>query len=351
MARWLVTGGAGFCGRAIVARLQQRGEIVRVLDTLPVTTPAVESFVGDVCDTVAVRRAMHDCQFVIHAAAAVPLARNRALFARVNVAGTATVLAIAREAGVTKTVVVSSSAVYGAPSQLPVTALTPMAPLEPYGQSKRDADLLALAQAAQGQAVAVVRPRTVLGPGRSGLFALLFEWVHRGHPIPLLGDGRAIYQFVHADDLADACIAAAQAPGPGPWLVGSAQPLPLGELLARFCVQAGTGSRVIALPASPVRPLLHLAAALPGGAIAPYHAQLYGKPLWFDIATTCQGLGWQPQFDDVTALTQSYQWYVSHRDDVAAGSAHSRPMAAGWLRWANRALRAAVRKCPCLLDK
>lgn len=324
----------------MVAKLLARGDAVRVFDLLPAAHPAVESIVGDVGNVRALQLATDGCDSVIHAAAAVPLARDADLFARVNVQGTRNVLAAARAAGVGKTVVVSSSAVYGAPTVLPVTMATLPQPLEAYGRSKRDADALALAA---DQPVAVVRPRTVLGPGRSGLFGLLFAWVHAGKPVPLVGDGRAVYQFVHAEDLADACIAAALQPGTGPWLVGSADPLPLGELLRQFCAVAGTGSTVVRLPDRGVRSLLRVVAALPGGVIAPYHAQLYGKPLWFDTAQTCAGLGWRPQHSDLDALLASYQAYVA-AGGQAAGSVHSRPLAAGWLGLAQVGLRGILRR-------
>ena len=48
---------------------------------------------------------------------------------------------------------------------------------------------------------------TVLGTGRL-IFQILFEWVYQGHNIPVIGSGQNIYQFVHADDLVSACIAA-----------------------------------------------------------------------------------------------------------------------------------------------
>ena len=54
-----------------------------------------------------------------------------------------------------------------------------------------------------------MRPRTILGHGRLGIFGILFDWIADGADPFVLGDGSNRYQFVHADDLADACLLAA----------------------------------------------------------------------------------------------------------------------------------------------
>ena len=65
----------------------------------------------------------------------------------------------------------------------------------------------------RGLDVSIIRPRTIMGHGRLGIFQILFEWIRTGYNVPVLGRGDNVYQFVHADDLADACILAAARPG------------------------------------------------------------------------------------------------------------------------------------------
>jgi len=337
--RWLVTGGAGFCGRAIVDLLVERGERVRVLDLVAPERSDVEAVLGDVRDATLVRRAVSGCDRVIHAAAAVPLSRSGPGFYATNVGGTAHVLA-ASAGRAAKVVVVSSSAVYGASALPPIDASTPDAPRDPYGKSKAVADALAWAWADSGADVAVVRPRTVVGPGRAGLFSILFEWVRRGQPIPLLGDGSARYQFVHVDDLAAACVAAARAPGRGPWLIGSPQPRTWREILEGLVACAGTGSRIVAVPDRALRWVVATAALLPGGVVAPYHAVAYGRAIWFDTAATEAALGWRALRDDADAFADAWRWYAAHHRDKPGPTAHLRPLAEGWLRWAARAAAA-----------
>ena len=72
-----------------------------------------------------------------------------------------------------------------------------------------------------GPAASIVRPRTILGHGRLGIFGILFDWIADGYDPIVLGDGTNRYQFVHSDDLAEACIRAAAAEGPDIFNVGT----------------------------------------------------------------------------------------------------------------------------------
>ena len=93
--------------------------------------------------------------------------------------------------------------------------------MEPYGRAKLDAELLCRAAISRGLDVSVVRPRTILGHGRLGIFGILFDWIADGASVPVLGSGDNVYQFVHAADLADACRRAAERPGPAVYHVGA----------------------------------------------------------------------------------------------------------------------------------
>ena len=213
----IVTGGSGYFGSRLVERLRARGWRCRVFDINDPDDRAedVEFQRGDVRDLDAVRRAVAGGDAVFNTVAQGPLAKARALFQSVNVLGTEHVLRAANDAGVRNVVHTSSSAVYGAPGRLPVTEDTPPAPAEDYGRAKADAEALCRRYAHDGLDVTIVRPRTILGHGRLGIFHILFQWIAEGANVPVFGRGDNLYQFVHADDLADACaLAAARAARP-----------------------------------------------------------------------------------------------------------------------------------------
>ena len=207
----LITGGSGYFGTILAEQALARGDAVRVLDMhAPGPTLADAAFIaGDVRDLETVRGACDGVEVVFHNIAQVPLAKDRTLFDEVNVGGTANVLVAARDVRVAKVVHTSSSAVYGIPARNPVTDRTPFRPLESYGRAKLRAELACRDAISAGLDVTIIRPRTVLGHGRLGVMALLFDFVADGASIFVLGGGHNRYQFVHAADLADACLRAA----------------------------------------------------------------------------------------------------------------------------------------------
>ncbi len=166
--RALITGGKGFVGQWLAAHLKDHGDDVTGID--------IET---DVADGAAVSRVMTDVapEAVYHLAAMTHVGESwedpsRVL--RVNVLGTAEILAAARSLqGSPRVLVVSSAEVYGVvtPAQLPLTEDTPTEPASPYAASKLAAEAVALqAWRGYGQPVVVVRPFNHIGPGQSPNF-------------------------------------------------------------------------------------------------------------------------------------------------------------------------------------
>jgi nucleoside-diphosphate-sugar epimerase len=249
----LVTGGSGYFGTVLASQALARGDHVRILD---VNAPAtidegVEFVAGDVRDRAVVRAACEGIDVVFHNVAQVPLARDRSLFESVNVVGTANVLVSAREANVSKVVHTSSSAVFGVPESNPVREDSPCRPVEAYGRAKLRAEELCHEAAGGGLDVTIVRPRTILGHGRLGIFAILFDFVAHGSPVYVLGAGDNRYQLVHADDLADACLRAGDRPGATTYNVGAGEFGTMRETVQALVDHAATGSRVRSLPMAP----------------------------------------------------------------------------------------------------
>lgn len=332
----LVTGGSGYFGTVLVDAARRRGDTVRILD---VNAPAdtdedVEVVQGDVRDRDTVARAVAGCDVVLHNVAQVPLARDRELFWSVNVLGTANVLVAAREAGVGKVVHTSSSAIFGIPDENPVTEATPPRPVEAYGRAKAEAEALCREAGASGLDVTIVRPRTILGHGRLGIMAVLFELVAEGAPVFVLGDGSNRYQFVHSDDLADACLRAGDRPGPEVYNVGTAEFGTMRETLQGLVEHAGTGSRVRSLPVAPARTAMRVLSRAGQAPFAPYHWLLYSESLWFDVSKAETELGWRSSRSNVEMIIESYDWFRANRGrlDGTARSHHQSPVPLGVLR-------------------
>jgi len=325
MNRVLVTGGNGYFGRLLVEHLLRAGHQVRVLDIDPTgSQPAdVERLVADIRDPDAVRAAVHGIDVVHHAVAQVPLAKDATLLRSVNVTGTEVLLEACRSADVGKVVHLSSSAVFGVPAANPVRPDTVPKPEEAYGAAKLAAEWACLRAAVNGLDVTIVRPRTILGHGRLGIFGILFDWIADGADPFVLGDGSNRYQFVHADDLATLCRAAADRPGPAIYNVGTDRFGTMREAIEHVCTHAGTGSRVRSLPAGPAALAMRVTARLGLTPFAPYHWLMYSRSMWFDIEPATTELPWTPRWSNDEMMVESYDWFVANRTLADAGSSAS----------------------------
>ena len=342
----LVTGGTGYFGSLLVRRLVAAGHRVRVLD---ITADAgigghVEMIVGDIRDPGVVARALAGCDIVFNNVAQVPLTRDEDLLRTVNVDGTLLLLREAARAGVGKVVHTSSSAVFGVPATNPVLPSTQPSPIEAYGRAKLAAERACQVAVSNGLDVTIIRPRTILGHGRLGIFGILFEWVADGADIFVLGKGNNRYQFVHADDLAEACLLAAGSVGPAVFNVGTDRFGTMRESLQSLCTHAGTGSRVRSLPARPAAALMRVGAGARLVPFAPYHWMMYSKSLWFDIDHVRDALGWWPRWSNEEMLADSYDWFLRNRTQLRHdGRSPHRTMAE---QGALRGLKFATRLLP-----
>ena len=332
----LVTGGSGYFGSLLVAMLRDRGWAVRVLDLHDADDrhADVALFRGDIREPATVRAACDGVDVVFHNVAQVPLARDAALFQSVNVTGTATLLDAAMACGAGKVVYTSSSAVFGVPSENPVTEHTPPHPMEAYGRAKYEGEQLCRAIASRGLDVSVVRPRTILGHGRLGIFGILFDWIADGASVPVLGSGHNRYQFVHASDLASACILAAARPGSGTYNIGSEDVQTMRRTLEHLCEHAGTGAGVRSVPGRPAAVAMAALSRTGLAPFGPYHWMMYGREMWFDLSAAHDDLGWRGVHDTDSMFRESYDWYLAHRDDpaVSGASHHRSPARQGALR-------------------
>lgn len=326
MTRSVVTGGNGYFGQLLVDRLVDRGDDVVVfdIDVNGAARPGVEVVAGDIRDRVAVRAAVDGADRVFHNVAQVPLAKDPELLRTVNVDGTQRLLEACRDAGVAKLVHTSSSAVFGVPATNPVLPTTVPRPAEAYGQAKLAAEWAVLRAAADGLDATIVRPRTILGHGRLGIFGILFDWIADGADPVVLGDGSNRYQFVHADDLADACILAGADDGPSLFNVGTDRFGTMAEALTHLCAHAGTGSRVRHLPAGPTSVAMRWSARAGLTPFAPYHWLMYSRSMWFDIDHVRERLGWSPRWSNDEMFVDSYEWFLAHRATTTEGVSHHR---------------------------
>lgn len=304
----LVTGGSGFLGNLIAQRLLECGEQVRALDVWedPARHPDIEFVRADICDREAVRRAMSGIDVVHHNAALVPLTKSGGGFWRVNVDGSRIAAEEAVRSAVRCFVHMSSSAIFGAPTQVPITLDTPPRPAEAYGRSKLAGET-AVRQICEkaGVQCIVTRPRTILGPGRLGIFQILFDWIREGRDVYVIGSGDIPFQFVHARDLMDAYMLAVARGRSGTCNIGTDRYGTLREALENLIAHAGTASRVRSLPQSLTIRSLQALDWLHLSPLAPWHYLTYHKPFCFDVEHLLE-MGWRPRYSNDEMLREAY---------------------------------------------
>jgi UDP-glucose 4-epimerase len=235
--RVLVTGAYGFVGNAVVRQLAEAGHDVIAMTHRPVGSPLpsapVRSTVhADLLQPEELCAAVRDVDAVVHLAA---LTRVRESFERpddyeaVNRGGTEALLdACAAEHARTRRafrfIQASTAAVYGVPERQPVDEQTSPRPNSPYGTSKLAADEAVIRQATTAVLGAVVIRAfnicgAVAGVGDSNLSRIIPKTIAvaagQASHVDINGDGSAVRDFVHLDDLARAYVLALDACEPG----------------------------------------------------------------------------------------------------------------------------------------
>ncbi len=329
--RHLVTGGSGFLGNLIARRLLARGEEVKILDIWedPTRPSEIEYIHCDIRDREGVARAMRGIDMVHHNVALVPLTKSGKKFREVNVEGSRIAAEEARRAGVRVFVHMSSSSLFGVPSACPITEQTPPRPIEVYGRGKLAGEQAVREVFAGGTTpLIVIRPRTILGEGRLGIFQILFEWISEGRNVYVIGDGNVLFQFVHAHDLMDAYMMALDKGQPGVYNVGSDRFGTLREGLENLIRHAGSPSKVKGLPVWPSIGALRLLDLIGMSPLAPWHYLTYHKAFYFDVSPLLR-LGWKPRYSNDEMFRECYDWFRENYDRLAAekaGSPHRRPV-------------------------
>jgi len=209
-------------------------------------------------------------------------------------------------------VYISSTAVYGLPKLVPTPENHPQAPVDHYSRAKAQAETLAVAARRDGLVVPVLRPKTFIGPGRMGLFSMLFEWAEDGHNFPVLGRGGVRIQMLAIEDLVAAVWTVSTAPAvraDNEFNVAAEQFGTLREDFQAVLDEAGHGKRVVGIPAAPAALALR---ALGRFGLSPVYDRLLRKLRADSYVSTDRigaELGFRPQYSNREAILRTYRWW------------------------------------------
>lgn len=320
MSLCLVTGGTGFLGTYLVRRLLQEGHSVRVLDSEAPQmngAPSLEFIQADIRDKEAVHPACRGASYIFHLAALPSIAHGGyPLYRDINVEGTGNLLTGALACGAQKVIHVSSTTVYGIPSSSPIREEDPIKPVGPYSRSKVEAENLCHEFSGKGLSVSILRPRVIIGPGRLGIFSILFDRVLKNQSIYILGDGKNRFQFTHVSDVAEACWLASQQSSSQIFNIGAEKIQTVRQELTALISHAKSRSRITPVPAWVGRAVLAGAARLGISPLVAEQFSIADRDFWLDTSKAQRLLGWQPTHSNLEALLESFDWYREHRQPM-----------------------------------
>jgi nucleoside-diphosphate-sugar epimerase len=315
--RAFITGASGFIGGRLVRRLAADGWTVVALDlTAPVPpVPGVESLAGDVRDPGPWKKALAGTDVLFHLAAALGASRlSEEGFLKINAGGTKAVLGAAREAGVSRTVCVSSAGVIGAicPGAVADEG-TPPNPQNAYDRSKLAGERIALEFAKNGMEIAVVRPGWAYGPGDRRTFKVIKAVHDRRFALVAPDRGRQTPVFI--DDLVEGLVRTAHKGRRGEIYHLTGDEIltvrRMAVLIAEACGVPAPRLRLPVLPARLAAWALEKAFA-PLGREAPLNRSrlaFFLDPKALSNAKARRELGFAPKTDFRTGIAQAIAWY------------------------------------------
>jgi UDP-glucose 4-epimerase len=223
----LLLGGAGFIGSALARRLQREKRPVHILGRGQETQ---------------LEHALPQCGTVVHLACSTTPGASAASpsLELGDLTLTLRLLDLLKAQPQTHLIFFSSGGtVYGNPQVLPVREDSPLAPLSNHGASKASQEIFCEALRTRGHAVTILRPSNAYGPGQAmkggfGLVRTVLEHVRLGTTMEIWGDGGNVRDFVHVDDVAEACARLVSFPeDSGTYNLGSGKGHSVNEVLRR----------------------------------------------------------------------------------------------------------------------
>src|ERR1700734_2176814 len=311
MAKFLVTGAAGFIGSSLVRALLERGDEVRGIDNL--STGRRENLTelrknidfreADLLDLNAMHKACAAIDYVLHEAAIPsvpksvldPIGSNRA-----NVEGTVNLLVAARDAKVKRVVYAASSSAYGDTPTLPKHENMTPDPISPYAVAKLASERYMISfYRCYGLETVALRYFNIFGPRQdpsspySGVLAKFITLMLTGQQPTMFGDGEQSRDFTYIDNAVDANLLACKAPA--------------GKVAGKV-FNVATGRRVT------LNETFKLLQTLTSYNGFPLHGAERGgdiKHSLADISQAEQFLGYKPAVGFEEGLQRTVEWYRS----------------------------------------
>ena len=316
----LITGGTGFLGVHLARYLLKKGYKVILLDTANQTASDLFKKATvineDIRNYSKIENSFKNVDYVVHAAAALPIHHDRNYINDVNVNGTRNVLRASLKNNVKKLVFISTTAMYGVPRTLPEKETDKIYPIGYYGESKAAAEKLCREYDKKGLHTNILRPKSFLGPERLGVFTIWFEAIFQNRPVFILGKGNNLYQLLEVIDLCSAIESALTTRISGETFnIGAEKFGTWQQDLGALIKHAKSKSKIICLPVRPTQMALALLETFNLSPIIAWHYKTFPVDSFVSIEKAKKKLGYKATKSNQDILIETYDWYKKHRKE------------------------------------
>ena len=317
MAKYLVTGAAGFIASQVVRQLLDAGHQVVGIDNLNdaydvrIKEYRLQKLQGqpgfvfhklDISDYASLCSGLEEGGFqfdaIFNLAARAGVRQSVAnpwVYVNTNMTGTLNLLELARQHSIPKFILASTSSIYGANAPLPTPeTFDSDHPLQPYAATKKGAEALCHSyHYLNGIDVTILRYFTVYGPaGRPDMVMFRFcQWISEGRPLLLNGDGEQSRGFTYVDDIARGTILALKPVGFEIINLGGHDTITINQLIQRLEKHFGRTAQITYKPFHPADMLANQA----------------------DVTKAKALLGWQPRVSLDEGIANLVNWYQANR--------------------------------------
>ena len=321
--RILITGGSGFVGSSLVKRFLDDGYEVINIDLLDlyIAHPKYTYFREDILNLESIRPYFNGVDIVIHAAAKLPLHKKKSQYKEINIQGTKNIITLSNDFKIKYFMYLSSSAVMGKLNS-EIKEISIPRPFEPYGDSKFQGELILKNYLNKNIAYSIIRPRTVVGEDRLGIFGLLFLFFQENIPVFVLGNGKNSLQLIDKDDLTEVIYRLVDRSIPGIFNIGNNDMTNILDTFKQFKNKINSKSLIVKLPKNLTIFILLLLDKLRLSPFAPYHYKAFGETVMFESSKAYELVDYYPKKDNVQILIKAYSSYQTSKPDNHSVSTH-----------------------------
>ncbi len=309
----LVTGGTGFIGTYLCKKLLEIGWKVNIIDL----KKSNDKIINKNCKFLKIdlnkvkhtNKIFKNINTIFHFAAIPSIAnKTKEEFLKYNLRSTVNLIKCAKENKI-KNIIYSSSSVvyYGTKNLFPLREKDAGKTIDFYGLSKWLGEKTLMQE--KEMKIKILRPSVVIGPGRLGIFEILFNRILNNQNIYLIGGGQNYFQFTNVHDFVDASIKCIKLKKSMIFNVGSSDKVKTYDLLSHVCKKAKSKSKIITTPALAVKIALFFLSLINLSPLTKEQYLIADKSFFLETRRAKKFLNWNDKFTTKQTLLDAFNWF------------------------------------------